>query len=57
MVDETLILRKLSELARISHESERFRNKAFQPEGVVFLLRGLNNAVPVSLRLAFGEEF
>ncbi len=44
-------------LTRISHESVRLRNKAFQPEDVVFYFEVLNNAVPVSLRLAFGEEF
>ncbi len=44
-------------LTRISHKSVRLRNKAFQPEDVVFYFEVLNNAVPVSLRLAFGEEF
>ncbi len=48
---------KIDCLARISHESVRLRNKAFQPEDVVFYFEVLNNAVPVSLRLAFGEEF
>jgi hypothetical protein len=47
----------LSELARISHEPERCRNKAFQPEDIVILFRGLNNVVAVPLWLAFGEEF
>jgi hypothetical protein len=42
---------------RISHKPERFRSKAFQPEDVVYSPRGLNNAVPVPLWLAFGEEF
>jgi hypothetical protein len=39
----------------ISHESERLRNKAFEPEDV-FTSRA-NNAVPELLRFAFGEEF
>jgi len=41
-----IIFKKLSrplcwnDLACISHESERFRNKAFQPEDVVFYFEG-----------------
>jgi len=40
----------------ISHKLEEFRNKAFQPEDVVWLLQWLNNEIPELLQLALGEE-
>ncbi len=40
MATHTELTHKLSDLARFSHETERLRNKAFQPEDVVFYFEG-----------------
>ncbi|MFC1815796.1 LysM peptidoglycan-binding domain-containing protein [Thermodesulfobacteriota bacterium] len=39
-IENSYLLSASNKLARISHQSERFRNKAFQPEDVVFYFEG-----------------